>query len=271
MKRIAVIQDLSGFGRCSLTAAIPVISVMGMECCPLPTAILSNQTGYPSFFCDDYTKKMDVFIAEWKKLGVHFDAILTGYLASAEQAEKITEFLRIFRTPDTLFFCDPVMADDGKIYDTYDSNLCRAVAELAETADVITPNLTELCLLTNRDFNVVRNAPPNEIAALAASLLSDTRKHVIITGVHTGRQILNICVSATGVEMIGTEKIGGSYSGTGDLFSAAVCGKMTSGHSASDAVKLAAAFIEKAIRKSYKENTNRNDGVNFQTYLEMLL
>ena len=87
MKKIAVINDLSGFGKCSLTAAIPVISALGLECCPMPTAVLSNQTGFESFYCDDFTDKMDFITSEWKKLGVRFDGILTGFIASHRQAE----------------------------------------------------------------------------------------------------------------------------------------------------------------------------------------
>lgn len=123
MKKIAVINDLSGFGKCSLTAAIPVISALGLECCPMPTAVLSNQTGFESFYCDDFTDKMDFFTSEWKKLGVRFDGILTGFIASHRQAEKIFRFLDEFQNDDTVFFCDPVMADDGK-FTIYTTRLC---------------------------------------------------------------------------------------------------------------------------------------------------
>lgn len=103
MKKIAVINDLSGFGKCSLTAAIPVISALGLECCPMPTAVLSNQTGFESFYCDDFTDKMDFFTSEWKKLGVRFDGILTGFIASHRQAEKYFVFLTNFKMTTPFF------------------------------------------------------------------------------------------------------------------------------------------------------------------------
>lgn len=271
MKKIAVINDLSGLGRCSLTAAIPVISVMGIECCPLPTAILSNQTGYDSFFCDDYTDKMDCFFEEWKKLEINFDAVLTGYLANYKQAEKIIEFLKKFKTPDTLFFCDPVMADDGKIYDTYDKTLCGEIKKLSGMADIITPNLTELCILTDTDYCEISKKNTDEISKLAKSLLSDTLKTVIVTGVHQNNLISNIIVTKAETRVVSSNAIGGSYSGTGDIFSAVVCGKTIKGESPFKATAAAVEFLSKSIESSYKNNTDRNDGVDFEKYLGMLL
>lgn len=271
MKKIAVINDLSGFGRCSLTAAIPIISAMGFECCPLPTAILSNQTGYDSFFCDDYTDKMQRFIIEWKKLGVHFDAILTGYLANYKQAEKIIEFLNEFKAPDTLFLCDPVMADDGKIYDTYNKQLCDEIKMLSEAADIITPNLTELCILTGSNYCEAVKMNTNEIAELAKALLTETLKTVIVTGVHQKDLISNIIVTKDKYEVIASKAVGGSYSGTGDIFSSVVCGKILKGDSPFSAAKTAVEFLSRSIESSYKNNTDRNDGVDFQKYLEMIL
>ena len=112
-KKIAVINDLSGFGRCSLTAAISVIAAMGVQPCPLPTAVLSAQTGYPSYYCDDYTEKMEYFRSEWKKMGQTFDGIYTGFVASEQQIDQIFHFVETFDTPDTFLLVDPVMGDDG--------------------------------------------------------------------------------------------------------------------------------------------------------------
>ena len=112
-KKVAVINDLSGLGRCSLTAAISVLSAMGIQACPLPTAILSSQTEYPSYYCYDFTDKMDYFRQEWKKLGTSFSGIYTGYVASVCQIEQIMHFLDTFQTADTFLLVDPVMGDDG--------------------------------------------------------------------------------------------------------------------------------------------------------------
>ncbi len=147
MKKIAVIQDLSGLGKCSLTAAIPVISVMGVQAVPLPTAVLSNQTGYPSYYCDDYTEHMGQIMDEWEKRGFSPDGIYTGFLADEEQADKILDFLRRFRKEKTMVLVDPVMGDNGSAYGIYTEGLREKMLQLVGNAHVITPNLTEALLL----------------------------------------------------------------------------------------------------------------------------
>lgn len=276
MRKIAVINDISGLGRCSLTAAIPVLSVLGVECCPLPTAILSNQTGYDSFYCDDFTDRMEPYVAEWRTRGVQFDGILSGYLASEAQADKILAFLNEFQTANTLYVCDPVMADDGRIYDTYSRALCRKIGALAKRANVITPNLTELCILTDTDFAFVQAQSGdaeyfNHIAHLASSLLSETLHTVVVTGVCVGDAICNISVTKDGFFAVNSKRFGGSFSGTGDLFSAVLAGKLIKGDSARHAVETAVRFLEASIKDSFSEGSDRNDGVNFQNHLEMLL
>lgn len=276
MQKIAVINDMSGLGRCSLTAAMPVLSVLGTECCPLPTAILSNQTGYDSFFCADFTDKMDAYIAEWRKLSVCFDGILTGYLASAAQADRILAFLDEFKTENTLYVCDPVMADDGRVYDTYDDALCGKIAMLAKRADVITPNLTELCLLTGQSFAALTAACASSdymqrIADAASSLLRGSVHTVIVTGVQMEACICNLIVTESGFETVSGKRFGGSYSGTGDLFSAVLTGELVHGKTAVQAVEKAVRFLEASIAETHALGTNRNDGVNFQNHLEMLL
>ena len=276
LKKIAVVNDISGFGRCSMTAALPVLSVLKTECCPLPTAILSNQTGYDSFYCDDLTDRLEPYLAEWRKLGVRFDGILTGYLASEEQADKILRFLDEFQTADTLYLCDPVMADDGRIYDTYSPRLCRKIGALARRANVLTPNLTELCVLTDADFAALqaqsdRANYTEQIARLAGNLLSDTLHTVVVTGICMGEEICNISVTQDGFSVVKGKRYGGSFSGTGDLFSAVLAGSLVNGETVERAVQKAVRFLEASIQESFQEGTDRNDGVNFQNYLEMLL
>lgn len=123
MKKIAVINDLSGLGKCSLTAAIPVISVMGVQACPLPTAVLSNQTGYESYFCEDFTEHMEPYMEQWKKRGFFPDGIYTGFLSDDKQADRILKFMDAFAGKDTLILTDPVMGDDGVVYPIYTEEL----------------------------------------------------------------------------------------------------------------------------------------------------
>ena len=147
MKKIAVLNDLSGLGKCSLTAAIPVISVMGIQACPLPTAVLSCQTGFPSYFCDDYTDRMDKFMDEWKNLDFQPDGIYTGFLADAAQADKVVSFIEQFGGENVKILVDPVMGDDGEEYPIYTEALCEKMRFLVKRAAMITPNLTEALLL----------------------------------------------------------------------------------------------------------------------------
>lgn len=276
MKKIAVVNDLSGLGRCSLTAALPILSVMGYEVCPLPTAVLSNQTGYKSFYFADFTEHLAEYAKEWKNKSIRFDAILTGYTASEKQADIISGFIDDFRTENTLLLVDPVMADDGEIYGTYTTGLCKKIKDLAEKADIITPNLTELCILTDSNYDKLTAKSEDEdyikiIGEKAKELISDTLRTVIVTGVKKGSCVCTVTAETDKISVAGCEAFGGSYSGTGDIFSSVVCGKLLGGESAAKASEAAVRFLEKSIKDSYLENSDRNDGVNFQKYLEMLL
>ncbi|MBR2953644.1 MAG: pyridoxamine kinase [Clostridia bacterium] len=272
MKKIAVINDISGFGKCSLAVSLPIISALGIECNPIPTAILSNQTGYDDFYSVDFTENMTPYIDVWKKQNVHFDAILTGYLASEKQVDIILDFIEHFKSENTLVFVDPIMADDGVLYDTYDKKLCEKVKILTKKADIIAPNLTELCILCGADYNEISKENNIEkITEIASSLLNETTKTVIITGVKTGNEICNIIVEKGSVNLVKSRLLNGSYSGTGDIFSSIVCGGITKGMNIFDAVKLATDFIYNSIKSTPSELDYEPNGVNFQKHLEMLI
>lgn len=149
MKKAAVIHDLSGFGKCSLTAAIPVLSALGVQCCPVATAVLTGQTGYPCYHCTDLTAMLPDYIDAWGKNNAHFDAIYSGFLTGAEQISQVLDFIRQFREEHTLLLVDPVMGDDGNAYPFFTPGLLNGMKELTLEADVITPNLTEACLLAD--------------------------------------------------------------------------------------------------------------------------
>ena len=271
MKKIAVINDLSGFGKCSLTVALPILSAMGVECNPIPTAILSNQTGFDDFYSVDFTPHLTPYIDMWKKQNVHFDAILTGYLGSEKQVDIILDFIDHFGK-NSLVFVDPVMADDGVLYDTYDDALCEKVKALTKKANIITPNLTELCILCGADYSQIESKNNlEEIGASASSLLSETTNTVIVTGVKKGNDVYNVIANKDGVTLVKSTLLKGSYSGTGDIFSSIVCGAITNGKSVNDAVSLASQFITKSIKNTPTKLDYEPDGVNFQSSLEMLI
>lgn len=271
MKKIAVINDLSGFGRCSLSVALPILSVMGHECCCVPTAVLSNQTGYEDFYSVDFTNHLTPFIDVWKKQNVQFNAILTGYLASENQVDIILDFINHFGK-SSLVFVDPVMADDGVLYNTYDEKLCEKVKILTKKANIITPNLTELCILCGEDYNeIIKEKTNDKICKMAKSLLSETTNTVIVTGIKDGDHISNLISCKNSISIIKTPLLKGSYSGTGDIFSSVVCGTIASGKSVEDAVNLAIDFIIKSILDTPTSLKYEPDGVNFQKHLEMLI
>ena len=138
-KKIALINDFTGFGRCSIAVALPVISMLKVQCCPLPTSVLSNHTGFESFFFDDYTEKMTPYIAEWKKLGLQFDGICSGFLGSKEQIRIVQQFFQDFKTEENCIIVDPVMGDYGKTYSTYTPQMCEEMKKLVGYADILTP------------------------------------------------------------------------------------------------------------------------------------
>lgn len=278
-KKIAVINDLSGLGRCSLTAAIPVISVMGVQPCPLPTAVLSAQTGYPSYYLDDYTEKMEHFHREWEKLGVRFEGIYTGFVASEAQIGHIFRFLDTFYREGTFLLVDPVMGDDGKRYDMFTEGLLEKMKELAGMADIITPNLTELCLLTDADYETVCKIPGElkleVIREMADGLLRRKTKTIVVTGIRFGdgadAQIGNLIMTEARSRMVAFPYIGKSFSGTGDLFASVLAGGTARGDELESMCRLAGEFTLAAMKDSVEAGVESIGGTEFERHLGMLL
>lgn len=279
-KKIAVINDLSGFGRCSLTAALPVLAVMGVQPCPLPTAVLSAQTGYPSYYCDDFTDRMGYICDEWKKMNIRFDGIYTGFVASEQQIMNIFAFLDIFQKEDAFLLVDPVMGDDGKVYKMFTPGLCQLMKDLVRRADIITPNLTELCLLSDTSYEEVIGIQEFEeqltvIGRMADAILDQGVETVIVTGLHYEedgiRKMGNLAVNSKEKVLTGYEKLGCSYSGTGDLFASVVAGGIARGDHLKDIIMEAGGFLSEAIKDSAKEGIPGPDGVNYEKFLGMLI
>lgn len=280
-KKIAVINDLSGFGRCSLTAAISVICAMGVQPCPLPTAILTAQTGYPSYYCDDYTEKMEYFRREWQKMGQTFDGIYTGFVASEGQVEQIFRFLNTFDTERTFLLVDPVLGDDGKTYDFFTTHLLEQMKKLVQRADIITPNLTELALLTDTPYeklseNIDHDTRITAITELAEQVSENGPSHVIVTGIRFTdqqgvRQMGNLYITEEKRLLLAFPYIGGSYSGTGDLFASCIAAGVARGDNIPSIIQTAGDFLESALADSVKEHVPRNDGVNYEKFLHLLI
>ena len=152
-KKIAAINAYTGFGRCSIAVELPVISALKVQCCPLPTSVLSNHTGFDSFYFEDFTDSMPAYIAEWKKLNLKFDGICSGFLGSHRQIKIVEDFFKTFKTDENIILVDPVMGDYGKLYSTYTTQTCTEMKKLVKYADILTPNLTEACILTDEEYD----------------------------------------------------------------------------------------------------------------------
>lgn len=270
-KKVAVINDISGFGRCSIAVALPVLSVMGVQCCPVPTSIFSNHTGFPSYFFEDYTDRMQPYIDEWKKLGLSFNGIASGFLGSREQIEIVARFFRDFRTKDNVIVVDPVMGDYGKAYATYTEEMCGRMRHLVKYADIITPNLTEACILTGTSYHSDRWKMA-EIRELVKKLSRMGPEKIVITGIPQGEFIANFCYESgkREIKLLRTLKVGTQRSGTGDIFSAIVMADAVNGVGFQESVKKASRFIKKCIQKSIELDIPVTDGVCFETVLRGL-
>ena len=255
---------------------------MGMQACPFPTAILTAQTGFDKYYCDDYTEKMDIFTHYWKEMKASFDGIYSGYLAGPAQIEKVLNFLEIFRKEEVFFLADPVLGDSGELFKNFDEQLVKEMRLLTSQADVITPNLTELCFLAGIDyFTLIKHKNeedyPAKIYQIGLQLLkmADRPQTIIVTGILTDKngktRIGNMVIDKKGYYYRDRHYTGKSFSGTGDLFSSVVCGSMMKGKTAIEAVDKAIYFLQEAIDEATREEIPQVHGVHFEKYLYRLL
>lgn len=268
-KKIAVINDLSGFGRCSIAVALPLISHLGVQCCPLPTAIFSCHTGFPSYYFDDYTDSMEPYMAEWKKLGLEFEGILTGFLGSQRQIQLVEQFLKDFTTERTQVIIDPVMGDYGRPYATYTPEMCQGMKALVQYADILTPNLTEACILTDTPYR--DKFSEKELLCMAEKLCQQGPEKVVLTGVPRGEFLENYCYEKDrGPSVHRIRRIAPQRSGTGDVFSSIVAAGAVQGIPFDKSVQTAAQFIRLCLQRSSELEIPVTDGVCFEEVITKL-
>ena len=268
-KKIAVINDLAGYGKCALTISIPIISSMKVACSPIPTSIFSNHTGYPNFHFRDLTEDMVPYIDNWKKLNVSFDGIISGYLGSAQQIEIVANFIKDFKKEHTCVIIDPIMGDHGKTYSAYTPEMCSKMKELVKYADVLTPNITEACILTDTPYK--KSWQRKEIIEIAKKLSSVGPSKVVITGINQKTYITNLCfVKEEEPVFISTHKIGTGRHGTGDIFTSMIAADAVNGIDFKESVRKAAHFIKKCIQHSIELGVPEPEGVVFEDLLYML-
>ena len=271
--RVAAIHDMSGFGRCSLTVAIPILSAMGIQCCPLPTAFLSTHTGgFEGFTFLDMTDELPKVAAHWKSLGLGFQAVYSGFLGSERQIAIVEDFLREFRGPDTVAVIDPVMGDHGAVYQTYTPAMCAGMARLAELADVITPNLTEAALLLDIPYGEL---PVGEAGCreIVERLSLDGRRSVVLTGASTAPELTGaMCFDArTGrTEAVQTQRVPQEFHGTGDVFASVLTGALVQGATLPDAARQAVDFVRACAERTAKAGIPMREGVEFEPLLGLL-
>lgn len=273
VRRIAAIHDLSGIGRTSLMAVIPILSTMGFNVCPLPTAILSNHSQYPDFSFLDLAEEMPRIIDQWEKLGVTFDAIYTGYMGSPRQIEIVCGFIERFRTADTLVVVDPVLGDNGHLYSKMTQEMVEEMRRLACRADVLTPNLTEAFALLDRPYKT--DCTTEELKDLIAELSEMGPDTVIITGVPVPGQSGLTSVIARSKSDLRTWKVTcpylpAHYPGTGDSFTSVITGSLLQGDSLPIALDRAAQFILQGIRSTFGYRMDNRDGILLERVLPNL-
>ena len=277
MKRIVSIQDISCVGKCSLTVALPIISAMGVECGVIPTAVLSTHTaGFKGFTFHDLTQEVTPIAEHWKKEGITFDAVYTGYLGSFEQIQLVGKFFDDFRGENTLIYCDPAMADHGVMYPGFTPEFALEMGKLCGKADVIVPNLTEASFMLGVEY-VGDNYDEAYIKKMLKDLTGLGCKVAILTGVSFEDDELGGAAydKETGTYFTYfTHKEQKSFHGTGDLFASALVGALENGFSIEDGIRIAAEYTLASLQATLNDPEGRWYGVHFEqalpTYLRLL-
>ena len=269
IKKVAVINDLSGIGRCSLTAAIPILSVLGVQPCPIPTAVLSNQTNFDSFTFKDLTDELKPYTEAISKLNIKFDCVYSGFLGSLKQIDMVYDFIK--KNKEALIVVDPVMGDNGLLYETFNYEICERIKELVKISDIITPNLTEACILSGVKYT--KNKTKEEVLEIAKALGKFGPEKIIITGVIIDEDFCNIYYDNISDKIFISKinHIEESYSGTGDLFTSIIIGLLLNNHSLEYSINKSGEFLYNVIKYTFEQKTNPEEGIIFELFLKELI
>ena len=271
MKRIVTIQDISCVGKCSLTVALPIISAEGVEAAIIPTAVLSTHTMFKNFTCKDLDDQILPIAEHWKNEGITFDAFYTGYLASAEQIGKVKKLIGDLKTDGNLVIIDPAMADNGKLYPAFDADFPKEMAKLAAVADIVLPNITEACYLTDTPF---REEYDESFAKdIMKKLAAQGAKKVVLTGAaFDGKYGVMLYDSDTDeFYMYEQEKLDAAFHGTGDIFSSSFTGALVRGFAIEKAIEIAADYTAECIRITKNTPDSNWYGVDFERAIPYLV
>lgn len=270
-KKVLALHDLSGFGRSSLVPIIAVLSAGGHQCVPLPTAVLSTHTAIPNWVTTDLTSAMQGTIEQYDALGLRFEAVYAGFLGSADQIDRVREAAQRLKTPDGITLIDPVMGDNGKVYDTYTPEMCTRMRELCAIADIITPNTTEAAILMDWD-PCSRPRTAEEAWEWLRALRAQYGAQVVLTGLDFEQgKVGSGCLSDTGGTLSLHRRIDRYYPGTGDLFASVMLGALLNGHSLPAACERAGEYVKDCIAYTAEQQTDPMHGVQFEKLLYKLI
>lgn len=267
-KRVIAINDISSFGKCSLSVAISILSAAGVETCALPTAVLSAHTGFKGYTFCDLTDNILPAADHWKKLGLSFDGIYSGYLGSKEQVKCVEKIMEQFSFDIKLV--DPVMGDDGVLYDGFSEDFPDEMKKLIKHADVIVPNVTESCLLTGIPY--CEEHSKEYIEELIEALKKESGASIVITGINSKTDKISTAVYENGsITYIENDRQRAVYSGTGDVFASTFMAALMEGQDIVSAAKLSADFVGECIEITRKVSSDRHYGINFELNTKSLL
>ena len=274
MKRIATIQDISCFGKCSITVSLPVISAMGVECAIVPTTVLSTHTaGFTGYTVCDISDQLLPIAEHWRREGIALDTLYTGYLANEMQINDTIRFIELTKNENTLVFVDPAMADNGKLYPGFAPEFPEKMLELVKLADVVCPNITEACLLLGKEFKNEGEYDEAYIKSLVDGFASLGIEKVVITGVKygDGRHGALAYDGNTGeYRYLWGKNMDCYFHGTGDVFSSVLCGALTKGENVYTATQKAVDFTIACIAQTMPDRVNHPYGVKFEECLHLL-
>lgn len=271
-KRAAAIHDISCFGKCSLTVALPIISAAGVETAVIPTAIFSTHTGgFKDYTFRDLSEDIVPIARHWKSENITVDAVYSGYLCSKHQIYLVMEAARLISREDTFFVCDPVMGDNGRLYSGFDNDYPKYMLKLCTAADIITPNITEAALMLGIDF---KEPPYTEdyINTLLEGLYLKTHSSVVLTGVCFEQRKIGAAVyDGESKSYVFSDRLDAAYHGTGDIFASTLTAALLRDRSLKAAVQIAVNFTCACIKKTMESNSDMRHGVNFESQIPNLI
>lgn len=271
-KRAAAIHDISCFGRCSLTVALPILSAAGVETAVIPTALLSTHTGgFKGYTVRDLSEEIVPIARHWKSENITVDAVYTGYLCSKYQIYLAVEAARLISREGTVFICDPAMADNGRLYSGFDEDYPKYMLKLCAEADIITPNITEAAIMLGLQY---REGPYTEdyINALLEGMYLKTHSKIVLTGVYFDERKIGAAVyDGESKAYVFADKLNAAYHGTGDIFASTLTAALLNDRSLKAAAQIAANFTCGCIRKTMESGTDMRYGVNFESQIPNLI